>query len=46
MVTIVIELACNYGLGKKNLYFEGVKDDATWRPKNLNCILSLQAYLH
>jgi len=31
---------------KKNLYFEGVKNDATWRPENLDFILSLQAYLH
>jgi hypothetical protein len=31
---------------KKNLYFEGVKIDATWRPENFDCILSLQAYLH
>jgi hypothetical protein len=31
---------------KKNLYFEGVLNDATWRPENLDCILSFQAYLH
>jgi hypothetical protein len=26
--------------------FEGVKNDATWRSENLDCILSPQAYLH
>jgi hypothetical protein len=29
---------------KKNLYFEGVKIDATWRPENLDCVLLLRIY--
>jgi hypothetical protein len=31
---------------EKKSYFEGVKNDATWRSENLDCVLSPQAYLH
>jgi hypothetical protein len=31
---------------EKNVYFEGVLNDATWRPENSDYVLSPQAYLH
>jgi len=31
---------------EKYLYFEGVKNDATWRPENSDCVLRPRAYLH
>jgi len=31
---------------EKNIYFEGVLNDATCRSENSDCILRPQAYLH
>jgi len=42
----IIQMLWKKGNKKKNLYFESVWNDATWHLKILDCILSLQAYLH